>query len=261
MLEDLRQAPPEGCISDLEFDEWRALELAEHDAARLEQHVKECARCRRRHRQLEAEAAHFLEQYPRFEPSSTRELHASAWEKKTKLAGPRRRRVWALSSAGVALAAAAAVLVVLRPAAMDQRALPDVRSKGGAHVGFFVKRGPRVVVGHDDQVVYPGDRLRFTLSTRSPRHVAILGLDTAKVATIYHPSGSKSERVDAVSAHALDSSVELDSTLGEERIWGVFCPASFEVEPLRRQLEKTGKLTAPAGCTVDLLHLNKEAAP
>ena len=59
MLTDLRQELPEGCISDLGFDEWRAGELDYGTIEKYEAHLEHCERCQKRHDAIEAEAEAF----------------------------------------------------------------------------------------------------------------------------------------------------------------------------------------------------------
>jgi hypothetical protein len=135
------------------------------------------------------------------------------------------------------------------------------RLKGGARLAFYVKRGTSVLPGIDGQVVYPGDQLRFTVSNEAPEHLAILSLDGASVASVYFPSGPDSASLGRGRDQALDSSVELDATLGRERLWAVFCVEPFRTEPLREQLEREGNLPELAHCTIDSLSIVKEPLP
>jgi len=261
MLMELRKELPEGCISDLAFDEWRAGELERDSIERYEAHLETCARCQQRHDALEAESAAFLEQFPRLELRQERPVS------KVVSLRPKRNQWLGWASGGVALAAAAVLLLVLRPATdaprdgdtAEQRG--NVRTKGSSHIGFFVKHGTEVRRGGDEQVVHPGDQLRFTLTSNKPQHVAILSLDAARVVSTYYPRGEQSTSVKAVRDQAVDSAVLLDETLGKEQIWGVFCEAPFELEPLRAALQRQGKLPPLPHCSVDEVTIVKEAMP
>src|SRR4051812_16927027 len=99
MLNDLRKAVPEGCLSDHELDE---LEAGELDVSRVEpagRHLRSCARCTERQRALQAAARDFLARHP--EPPS--------------VTVPRKRRpggrFYAGFAAGLALAAGIALFV------------------------------------------------------------------------------------------------------------------------------------------------------
>lgn len=266
MLNDFEHAVPNGCISDLTFDEWRAGELGSSEVERVEAHLAGCERCRQRDDRLRAEAEDFLTRYPELVvPGSPDDSRASARAAAGEPPGAAsvarrgsRARRWAWASA-TAVAAAAGFFLMLR--AGTGTTDRGTRIKGGSHIGFFVSSGGSVRPGRDGQVVHPGDRLRFTVTTARPVHVAILSLDGAGVASIYYPTGAQSEHVGIVRDHALESSVELDGTLGDERIWGVFCDAPFEIEPLRTRLERHRDLPASSGCTSDPLGLVKKPAP
>ncbi len=253
MLNQVKYAVPVGCISDLTFDEWRAGELESSELERVEAHLVNCEACRQRHDRLRADAEDFLARYPALEARFSRPGAASVPYPK------QRARRWAWASGTVIAAAAALFLVVGRAGS----GAPDrqTRTKGGSRIGFFVSSGGSVRPGTDGQVVRPGDRLRFTVTTPRPLHVAILSLDGAGAASVYYPTGAKSRHVGVVREQAVESSVELDATLGDERVWGVFCDAPFDVEPLRAALERQRNLPALSGCTSDALGLVKKPAP
>lgn len=261
MLMDLRRELPEGCISDLAFDQWRTGELDASSIETYEAHLATCERCQQRHDAIEAEAEAFRNEYPRLE------LPAKAPVSQVVQLRAKRSRWLAWASGGAALAAAATFALVLRPPANDdgdgvgseQPGL--VRTKGSSHIRFFVKHGDQVRRGDDGQVVHPGDQIRFTLTSSKPQHVAIVSLDAAGVVSTYYPKSERSAAVGAGREQALDSSVLLDQTLGKERIWGIFCEAPFELEPLRVAIQRQGKLPPLAECSIDELSIVKEAAP
>lgn len=271
MLTAWKQQRPEGCISDLEFDEWRALELEPGAVQALTQHLEGCSRCRGRHALLEAQANAFLERFPKLElpgaistssgPGRVQSIRAGAANSHAPVSGKAWRRAWTLASGLAGLAAAALAFLLLRPVEPVATGETGTRIKGSARFGFFVKRGDRVWSGGDGEVVHPGDQLRFTLTTVRPSHTAILSLDGAGVASVYHPSGTRSQHLGVVRDRALDQSIELDGALGPERLWAVFCDQPFELEPLRAQLETDRELDAPPGCTLDRLSLTKRSSP
>lgn len=261
MLMELRKELPEGCISDLVFDRWRAGELDPSSIETYEAHLATCERCQRRHDAIEAEAEAFRNEFPRLK------LPAKHPVSQVVELRPKRSRWLAWASGGAALAAAATfALVVHPPANEDAGRLASeqpgtVRTKGSSHIRFFVKHGDQVRRGDDGQVVHPGDQLRFTLTSSKPQHVAIMSLDAARVVSTYYPKSERSAAVGAGREQAVDSSVLLDQTLGKERIWGIFCEAPFELEPLRAALQRQGQLPSLPECTVDELSIVKEAAP
>lgn len=232
---------PISCVSDLVFDEWAAGELTAERALEVETHVQSCARCTARRDALADQSSAFLERAGTLLPTS----------------GPRARsarlRQTLLAYSGAAALAAAAVLLVMR---LDTES--GTRSKGSTRIGFFVKRGERVYEGQSGERVNPGDRLRFVLSSPAARHVAIVARDARGTASIYYPEGRRTVPMGPAEQLALDSSIELDSTLGKERIYAVFCDAPLELENVRRTLERRGELALPEGCAQESIEINKE---
>jgi anti-sigma factor RsiW len=252
MLNELRRERSPECITDLGFDEWAAGELSAEDAERFSAHVAMCDQCAGRKRALEARAQAFLVRAPELISRGTHRRGAGAFAPR---AGGVEVRRW-LAAAGAALAMAAAVVLLLRTAADG-----DVRTKGGAHVGFFVKRGDAVTEGVNGQGVRAGDRVRFVVTTDRDRHLGIVSLDSRGVVSVFSPSRVASVPVRAGVGEALEGSIELDDSPGTERIFAVFCDAPFEVRSVARELERTRELSSLPGCVVDRLELTKEKAP
>ena len=243
--------PPE-CLSDLVLDQWRAGEI--EDNARLDEleaHVAGCERCRVRREAFDRDAESYLARHPPFLPrESSRSPQRIS----------RSARRWQIFAGASALAAAAALVLVL--GAPDDRRLggdeSGTRIKGGSRVAFFVKRGERVVMGGPGERLQPGDQLRFTATLERPKHLAILSRDTRGVASVYYPAEAVTKALPAGSDIALESSVELDDSLGEERIFAVFCDAAIQVEELRASLERIGDIQVGSGCTIDRSAFVKE---
>jgi Domain of unknown function (DUF4384)/Putative zinc-finger len=255
-------ARTEQCISNLRLDEWSAGELEADDAAEVEAHVATCEHCSARHAAFESLRAAYLQEVPSFD--SARELHARNRQiegptlvltKRAPLAGRRGLQIAAAFSS--AALAAAAVLLMSAP---DTDAVSGVRSKGGAHLDFFVKRGKHVERGVRGRALRPGDALRFTYSTAEDSYLAIFDLD-AHAATVFFPTGERAQRVRAGSEVALDFSVELDDEPGDEWIQALFCRAPFDVEPVRASLEAKRGMSIPKGCQLDVISIAKVRDP
>jgi hypothetical protein len=137
----------------------------------------------------------------------------------------------------------------------------DVRTKGGPHVGFFVKRGEVVTEGVSGQHVRAGDQLRFVVTAERDRHLAILSLDSRGAVSVFSPSQTASVPVRASVGAALESSVQLDDSPGTERIFAVFCDAPFDVRRFVRELEQSHDVASGPDCVVDRLELSKESLP
>jgi hypothetical protein len=157
---------------------------------------------------------------------------------------------------GLAVATLALVLVV-------RKSDPDGKTRTkGALVGFrfFVDHAGRVRAGGPDERVEPGDALRFVFSTRGTRYLAVLSVDGARRASTYYPVSGSPPRASPGVNVPLPVSTVLDDTLGRETIFGIACPASFDVEGWRRALERAPDWPpAPVDCDVEMIVIHKEA--
>lgn len=235
---------PAGCISDLQFDKWHAGELSPQTEQQLESHLGACGRCSGRRQRLTRETAQFLQQFPT--PPATAAAPTSLGK----------RRYW-LAAFSTTLAAAAALVLWLRMPQGDF----GTRSKGTAHLGFFVKHAGQVAPGVAGQRVFAGDQLRFTVTASKPQHLAILGRDGTGATFVYHSASARSTAIDAGRDVPLASSVELDAVPGTETIWAVFCDEAFDVGPLQATLAAEGTLHELPGCSLETLRLVKGSLP
>lgn len=237
----------EACVTDLVLDEWMADDLDRETSERVASHVASCADCNARHATYRGIHQAFLQRSPSYAQHGTRFSPRS-----TQIRRPRLR---AFTIAGSVLAVAAAVLL----ARIDADPL-GVRSKGAAHLDFFVKRGQDVRAGVRGETLAPGDALRFTYTSQGKTHLALFNLDTHK-ASVYFPSGTQAAAVRGGEQVALDFSVELDAELGLERIYGLFCRESFALEPLRAALAANRDMRAPPDCQLDVITIHKAPRP
>lgn len=260
----------EACVTDLRLDEWSAGELEPEAAAEVHAHVTSCDRCWTRHEVFEHVRTSFLEQAPEFQaptPTPTPTPIPTPIPSLPRLEvvrgdpaplPPSRRRLQiAAALSSVALAAAAVLLIATDP---ESEPLTGVRPKGGAHIDFFVKRGKHVERGVRGRALRAGDELRFTYSTTEDSHLAIFDLDAHSASTFF-PNAQHAERVAAGQDVALDFSVELDGTPGDEWVHALFCREPFEVEPVRAALADKRGLSIPKGCQLDVISIAKVRSP
>jgi len=241
----LTSSTPTGCISDLQFDKWRAGELSGPRERELDLHLATCARCSQKQQLRTAEAARFLEQFPDPPRAASRPARLA------------RKRAYWLGAASTGLAAAAALVLWLQAPGVDF----GTRSKGAAHVSLFVKHAGEVTPGLAGQRVFAGDQLRFTVTTSKPQQLAILGRDGTGATFVYHPASDRSAAVGPGRDIALASSIELDTAPGTETIWAVFCDEAFAVGPLQASLTASGTLRQLPGCSIDSFQLVKGSQP
>jgi len=251
------------CVSDLGLNEWRAGELSPARAAEVEAHLRQCARCRECDADREREHQAFLDAVPSFAALAASlgrpdvNTLVSLPSDAARLPPPvaKRARLRSLGWLGAAMSAAALLVWFGRP-----EVAPGTRAKGAPQIDFFVKRGARVIRREPEQLLRAGDLLRFTVFSDRPRYLALLDHDPHG-ARIYYPEGQLAKLQSAGWAVPLDFSVELDDSVGPERIYAVFCPEAFAVEPLRAELARAGELRPPDGCQLDAIEIRKEARP
>ncbi|MEZ4385472.1 MAG: hypothetical protein R3A79_29370 [Nannocystaceae bacterium] len=240
----------DACLSDLVLDQVRVGELARESIAA---HLDGCARCREREAALRG--AHEDAELPPLELPPL-ELPGSA-------AIDGRRRGWGRAGlGGLALAAAALVLVLVRPGAPgeDPLAVPATRTKGGAALHFHVRRGGAVLEGGPGELLRPGDALRFSYSWSAGGTVAVLSRDGAGTVSTYFPAGARSFAATPGEEVELPGAVELDAVLGDEALYGFFCADEVAVAELERAVAARPDAPAVRGCVVDQVRVRKAAA-
>jgi hypothetical protein len=127
-----------------------------------------------------------------------------------------------------------------------QREPEVVRTKGSAIVGFFVAHHDKVRRGALHETVMPGDRVSFTTTTTTPVWFAAIGDDAAGVRSVYVTPRA----VEPGRDRELPVAIELDDTLGNEIVTGVFCHTPFDARSI-------DVAAPPDDCTIDRFTLVK----
>ncbi len=231
------------CTSALRLDRLLAGELPVAEADDLRGHLAGCPRC-----------AAALAELTAARDAAPPPLRLVAPGREVAAPAPRRAaRRWAATAVAAAALAAAAVIAV-RPG------LEGERTKGAAAPAWsaFVLHDGAVRRAGPGEVVAPGDALRFAVTAPAPGYVAVLSLDPVGRASVYYPAGAEAAPVAGGGEVALPLATRLDATVGEERLFGLSCPAPVTLEPLRAELERSGRLEPlPAGCQVTGWRLEK----
>jgi hypothetical protein len=217
---------PDGCASDLELEELLAGDLSGKEEARLRDHVAGCSRCQERRAALAAEPS------LKPDPEAWRPILTAGSAPARPSARLGRRLV---VGAGAAVVAAALLLTwnLGRP-----RPTNDDRVKGALALTVHVKRADGTIDRINGQGrIRPGDEMRFELTTSSPGHAVILGLDAAPSVTTYVPAPGSPPTASAVAAgqSVLAGSIVADEARGVERIFAVACGGETPPEPLRQR--------------------------
>jgi len=128
-----------------------------------------------------------------------------------------------------AVASGLLVLVLLVPDGPGPADRSGVRTKGRASFSVLVNRGGPNLDARSKDVFYPGDRLRFLVSSPLPVHAAVFDIEARGTVVVFAPTeGRESLRVEAGKRVPLPGAVELDAASGTEVLVGVFCPESFD---------------------------------
>lgn len=231
-------------LSDLVLD--RILLGEDVGAARA--HLENCVECRARLEALDRTALEFRKTapIPMMAARTRRRLNAK----------PR----MIFSSLGALAAAAIVLLFLARP---DD---PDVRLKGGVALSVYRQRDPAAESLLPHARVRPGDVLRFGVKTPRAGFAAVASIDGAGVVTIYAPPGPELEAIAAGKEQILDGTVELDATLGTERLIALVCKDKLRTGEVRDAIARAriaGKGDdaehAVGGCATTSFSLDKVA--
>jgi hypothetical protein len=240
------------CLSDLRIDMWLAGDLLADGSALARAHLASCATCTAR-----VEAIRAVREGTA--PSVTAGLEGlrrAAADKRPPAASRWRVRLW------TGAMATGALLLVVATGRHREHASVDgsTRIKGGAHLGFYVSHNGDLRRGGPGEFVNPGDRVRFTLTTQGPFHVAVIGVDAAGAVTVFYPAdGQPPGALPAGRDVALPRATELDATLGPETITAFFCEAPVDLVAAQRALQLDPRQAPPpAGCQVDRVTWTKE---
>ena len=210
------------CLSALQLDRFLVGELDGAEAERVRAHLAGCVRC-----------AGAVDQMRTLREERLPPLRVVPLP-------PRRRRWRHATAAGLGIAVAASLVLVLRP--------PGERVKGpGFALQMYVEHGGEVRRAGPGETVAPGDAVRFAVTAPAKAYVAVLSLDPRGHGSVYFPLGARAALVEAGAEVALPLGTRLDGTVGVERIVGLFCSSPVELEPLRVQLERGGA-SVPEGC-------------
>jgi len=212
------------CPSEFALERWRFGELAASpDEAAIVAHVANCPGCRVRQAELTTEAQ---------PPFATDAI----WAKATAQEPTRRTWRWrSLSWPSAALTTALAVFLV-----MSRSHEPDIVTKGAWQLGVIAKgRDGHITHLDPGAALSPGDRLRFEVATGwAKASVALVMLDSAGKVSRLAPVGDRALSIAGGKRVLLDEAVQLDSTLGPERIVLVGCSGVLEVSDIVASAER-----------------------
>lgn len=210
----------DGHLHELAIDRLLTDDLAAELLAELEKHLADCAPCAAR----VAEARSFVA-----EPLPLRRQRPEPGAQ--VIAFPRRRVAAAVAAV---FAMAAGLLLALKPPT------EEFTARGGdleLEVHRQKTKGTEQL--HDGDAVFPGDHLGFRVSSRKTGFLMVVGVD--QTGSTY-PCYPQSERLLAMPLGSsrtpvdLNTAIQLDNAVGQERIIALRCPEAFSFDDVRAAL-------------------------
>jgi len=264
----LRRQSPD-CLSDLKLDRLLSGELSTELERVARAHLAECPACAERSLELSADRVSFAEAAPALDLRLGSDRAVAARLPSAPLRSVPVRRRWI---GGVALAVAAmfafgiGLTQILRERGGVDGSSPSAadatRTKGGSVTfGFVVRRGDHTFAGEAAQTLHPGDLLRFTFGAASQVYVGVWGVDAQGRVSSYQQSPELG-RLLAGPSQPLPEAVELDESLGEERLVAVHCRAPHSVADITAALSASAAapqfpVRLPADCSSESLTIVK----
>lgn len=150
--------------------------------------------------------------------------------------------------------------------------------KGDEAVRAYLRRAGEISPLVDGDDVQPGDAIRFFVDARRGHHVLMVSIDGAQQVSVYFPfGGDGSQELAPGAEQELPGAVELDATLGDERLWILMSSAPIAVATIRPALDRiagggaaavaaatakdlTAGATLASGVHVETMLLHKRAA-
>jgi hypothetical protein len=230
MLELLREGNA-GCPSDLQLDRL----VAGEPATAAEAHLAGCTVCARRMEQRRLGFAAFPAARPQ-----------AIWAAIQRRPAPRRWITWRWPAALTTLAAAAVLLLVLRPR-------DEVRAKGGLGLHVHRLRDGVSQEAASGERFAAGDRLRFVVDLPERGYLSIVGVEaTGRSYQAWPRAGEAPRLFPAGAGQLLGGAVALDGSTGRELLTLVHCRSSAAACTPPR---------CPPGCTATSFALDKAPAP
>jgi hypothetical protein len=234
----------EVCPSEFALDRLRLGEAAESAAGHATaDHVHGCASCADRLAALSAAPPPFpLDAVWR----AAREV--DGLERKRSARHGDRRAYWTWLIRGFAFATVAVVGLVAAGRLIPGAQPPADLVKGGPwRLTIIAKKRGQEEVAHlaSGTRLSPGDRLRFEVSTSWTRgYVGVIGLDSHGVVSVLAPADGQTIEVRGGQRLLLDGAVELDQSIGPERIDLIGCrqqmPVAMLADAARAALQRQG---------------------
>jgi hypothetical protein len=209
-----------------------------------EDHVASCAACQEKIRLWTEERGVFLQKYP------FQRLWESVEERK------KRFHFWEILfpvpfRTALALTTLAGIVVFV---VWQDRQPPDLLTKGGVGLGFYVAHQGEIQKGHDRINLAPGDDLQFVYSVDRERFLLLFGLESDGTFTVYFPhGGSRSAQVETGKNQRLPQAIRWQPRSPYERFYAIFSGEPIPLAEVQtavkslpnKSIEETARLPLP----------------
>ncbi|MFO0599510.1 MAG: hypothetical protein U0228_29665 [Myxococcaceae bacterium] len=207
--------------------------LAAPEANQAKQHIDECETCRNRWRELNDDKQRF-EQFvfartlPKVEARIAAQRGSFFERFRLKFLIP-----------ALAVAGAAAVVATAGPGTQtEDDTYVGMKGIAAPSMDIFAMRAANVFPVKDDTVLHPKDRITFVVNPAGAKYVLIASTDGAGVFSVYHPfNAAQSIPLDGRTKIELPGAVELDETLGNEKVVAVFSESPIKAAEVEAALK------------------------
>ncbi|MGC4117344.1 MAG: hypothetical protein QM765_22845 [Myxococcales bacterium] len=225
-----------GHLSAFTLDRLLLKSLPEAEASQAHAHLETCESCRALLGQMEADQK-------RFEAR----VFARTLPKVTERARPPAllERLSALWRIAIPLAVASGITVMVAYSVRQpgpgssQVDEPELGIKGGPTLQIFAARGESVFPVKEGTRLRPQDRIRFVVQRdEGDGFVLVASIDAARKVSVYYPAGGTESAPLEKGRVELPGSIELDETLGTERVFAFFSPKPLPASEVQKALER-----------------------
>jgi hypothetical protein len=257
------------CPSRFTLLRWRTDDLPALEQVEVDRHVAGCQSCRVKAAGIDADASAYQERSEEHMERLSRALrrekaHGAAGA--TDLGALFRNRI--APALGIAMAAAAIVILVVRPFGDGDgsREEPGISFKGAVSLQVVVRRGDAQFTLDDDDDLREGDALRFAVTAAEAGYVSIVSIDAAGRRSCFYPETDPLADpgpylIDAPGRHELPGSIIMDGSSGIEEIVMIFSARRFDRREVHERLGSAAASGRPFprmdGLTVESLRIEK----
>ncbi len=235
------------CLSDWHLDQLYYLEEKWPGSAQARKHLKTCDSCKERY-QTRVQDAEVLQQQPGFQTLLQQGTQKLATQPVPK---PSLQSVWLSWQRLAWMSAMAAALVVFtlvprdpEPDRVGKSHAPTIRMlhfRKGSQYSQWTRNGERL---------QPGALIQFAYQLPVPQHMMVVSLNQKGQVSVFFPLGKKQSALRQSGEGTIppNQSLELDNSIGEERIFVIASANPFSLSTVQEALlqafkEKSGNLT------------------